>query len=83
VGFSGRLITPERLAGEITARPPVLLIHGDRDEVVPPRSMPEAAAALTRAGVEVHTHVSPGTAHGIAPDGLGAALGFLADRLPR
>ncbi|MBI1217851.1 MAG: prolyl oligopeptidase family serine peptidase [Rhodobacteraceae bacterium] len=83
VGFSGRLIAPERLAGEITARPPVLLIHGDRDEMVPPQSMPEAAAALTRAGIETYTQVSPGTAHGIAPDGLGAALGFLSDRLPQ
>ena len=83
VGFSGRLIAPERLAGEITAKPPILLIHGDRDEMVPPSSMPEAAAVLTRVGIETYTHVSPGTAHGIAPDGLGAALGFLQDRLPR
>lgn len=83
VGFSGRLIAPERLAGEITAKPPVLLVHGDRDEVVAPSSMPEAAAVLTRVGIETWTHISPGTAHGIAPDGLGAALGFLRDRLPR
>lgn len=83
VGFSGRLIAPERLAGELAVRPPVLLVHGDADEVVPPAALPEAADALSRAGIDTWTHVSRGVGHGIAPDGLSAALGFLVDRLPR
>lgn len=82
VGFSGRLIAPERLAGDLKVRPPILLVHGDRDDVVPPASMPEAEKALSAAGIPVQTFVSPGTAHGIAPDGLGAALGFLKTHLP-
>lgn len=82
VGFSGRLLAPERL-GEITVKPPVQLIHGDQDEMVPPSSMPEAASALTRAGVEVATHVSPGTGHGIAPDGLQVAFDALMRWLPQ
>jgi predicted esterase len=45
VGFSGRLLAPEVLAEEVVVRPPVLLIHGDQDEVVPPQSLPEAAEA--------------------------------------
>ena len=81
VGFSGRLLAPERLAAEALSKPPVLLVHGDRDEVVHPSSMPEAAQALRAAGFEVATHVSKGTAHGIAPDGLGLALGFIRDVL--
>ena len=80
VGFSGRLLEPQRLAGEITARPPVLLIHGDADPMVPFASLKEAADALTAAGVEVLTHVSQGTGHGIAPDGLSLALGFILQR---
>jgi len=82
VGFSGKLMAPERLAAEITARPPVLLVHGDADDVVPPAEMPAAAAALRAAGVTVETHVSAGTGHGIAPDGLSLALAFLRARLP-
>lgn len=82
VGFSGRLVAPERLAAELTARPPVLLVHGDADEVVPPAALPEAARALSGAGIDTWTHVSRGVGHGIAPDGLSAALGFLIDRLP-
>jgi phospholipase/carboxylesterase len=81
VGFSGRLLEPERLAEEVTSRPPVLLVHGDEDPVVPFASLQAAAEALTAAGVETYAHVSRGTAHGIAPDGLGLALGFIRERL--
>ena len=69
-------MAPEKLS-EVVAKPPVLLVHGDMDDVVPPASMPEAADALTGAGFEVFTHVSQGTGHGIAPDGLGLALSFI------
>lgn len=81
VGFSGRLVRAEALADEIRTRPPVLLIHGDIDDMVPPSSMPEAADILTKNGVQTYTHVSQGTGHGIAPDGLGLALSFLRDVL--
>ena len=81
VGFSGRLLHPERLGAEIVSRPPVLLVHGDADPMVPVASLSEAAAALTAAGVETRTHVSKGVGHGIAPDGLGLALDFIRGRL--
>lgn len=81
VGFSGRLVGPERLAAEALSRPPVLLVHGDADEVVPFASLSEAARALDAAGFEVYAHVMRGTGHGIAPDGLSVALAFLRDRL--
>ena len=81
VGFSGRLEDPETLEEEVRVRPPVLLIHGDQDEVVPPQSLPDAANALTGAGFEVYAHVMEGTGHGIAPDGLQVALAFIRDKL--
>ena len=82
VAFSGRLLSPETLADEVRVRPPVLLIHGDADEVVPPQSLPAAAEALQEAGwTELFAHVMKGTGHGIAPDGLSVALAFLRDRL--
>ncbi|MDG3040124.1 alpha/beta hydrolase [Roseicyclus marinus] len=81
VGFSGRLMLPDALADEVVVRPPVLLIHGDQDDVVPISSLPEAAEALQAAGwTEVYAHVMKGTAHGIAPDGLSVALAFLRER---
>ena len=81
VGFSGRLLAPELLQGELRSRPPVLLLHGDQDDVVPPQSLPEAAQALDEAGwSEVYAHIMKGTGHGIAPDGLSVALAFLRDK---
>jgi phospholipase/carboxylesterase len=78
VGFSGRLVNPEALVDDVVVRPPILLVHGDQDDVVPPQSLPETAEALERAGfTEVYAHIMQGTAHGIAPDGLSVALAFL------
>lgn len=82
VAFSGRLLAPDLLQDETRSRPPVLLIHGDVDDVVPPQSLPQAAQALQDAGFEdVFAHVMKGTAHGIAPDGLQVALAFMRDKL--
>ena len=82
VAISGRLMVPERLETELLVRPPVLLIHGDQDPVVPFDDMAKAGNALVAAGFETYGHVMQGTGHGIAPDGLGAALSFLKERLP-
>jgi phospholipase/carboxylesterase len=76
VGISGMLVAPERLQAEITSRPPVLLIHGTEDDVVPFRSMELASTALTASGVTVETHVSPGVGHSVGEDGLAAATAF-------
>ncbi|MDZ7709241.1 MAG: alpha/beta fold hydrolase [Roseovarius sp.] len=82
VAFSGRLLRPESLADETLSRPPVLLVHGDADDVVPVQSMPQAAEALQQAGwKDVYAHVMEGTGHGIAPDGLSVALAFMRDKL--
>ena len=81
VAFSGRLLRPELLADEAKSKPPVVLIHGDQDDVVPPISMPEAGDALQEAGFPVFGHVMKGTGHGIAPDGLGVALSFIGQQL--
>lgn len=83
VAFSGRLLKPELLADEARVKPPVLLIHGDADEVVPFADMGQAGNALAGAGFEVYGHVMKGTGHGIAPDGLQVALSFLHDKLPK
>ena len=61
VGISGRLLEPDRLEKEAVSRPPILLLHGDKDEMVPPSSLPEAAEALSKAGFEVYAHVMKGT----------------------
>ncbi|MEM7189688.1 MAG: dienelactone hydrolase family protein [Pseudomonadota bacterium] len=76
VGFSGRLLPDEDLSGA-NVKPPVLLIHGDMDEMINVSEMSVAETALREAGFEVSSHISRGTGHGIAPDGLSLALRFL------
>jgi phospholipase/carboxylesterase len=70
LGYSGRLIGPELLAGELRSRPPVLLVHGTEDPLVPFESMAAAETALNAAGVPVETLACPGIEHSIDPEGL-------------
>lgn len=81
VGISGRLVAPELLAAEARVKPPVMLMHGDMDDVVPFPSLNEAADALVAAGFETYGYVMKGMGHGIAPEGLGQALGFMRLKL--
>ena len=80
VGFSGRLVD-ENLATEAKVKPPVLLVHGDMDEMINVSEMSVAETALRAAGFDVKSHVSRGIGHGIAPDGLTLALQFLMEHL--
>lgn len=86
VGFSGFLAG----AGTVPAgvpRPPVLLVHGDEDQVVPPQALFMAANGLAALGVPVQWHMSKGLAHGIDAFGLALAGRFLSEafsgRVPR
>jgi phospholipase/carboxylesterase len=83
VAISGRLLRPEALAAEAVVKPPVLLVHGDQDPVVPFSEMGRSGDALVAAGFPTYGHVMQGTGHGIAPDGLGVALQFIKERLGR
>lgn len=83
IAISGQLLQPERLEAETTARPPVLVMHGDADQVVDFSEMSAACNALVAAGFETYGHVMEGSGHGIAQDGLATALAFLKKTLPR
>ena len=75
LGYSGLLIGPERLS-EATARdargapPPVLLVHGEQDPLIPFDAMFMAAEALAGASIPTQWHLSLGIAHGIDAEGL-------------
>jgi phospholipase/carboxylesterase len=78
VGISGRLLMPESLEeNKKEGYPPVILIHGDADDVVPISLMHDAEKALNKLNVNYSTHVSKNIGHGIAPDGLSKALEFM------
>ncbi|HEY0269783.1 MAG TPA: dienelactone hydrolase family protein [Sphingomonas sp.] len=82
IGFSGMLVAPDLLESEAESRPPILLIHGDADPVVPFRSLAEAKRTLEAAGFSVAQHVSPGLGHNVDPAGIAAAADFARKVLP-
>jgi phospholipase/carboxylesterase len=76
VGYSGVLVAPQKLADEIVSRPPVLLVHGEADPVVPFQMLAAAQGGLEAVDVEVQAVGRPGLGHGIDEEGIrhGAAL---------
>ncbi len=64
-------------------KPPVLLIHGDRDPMIPVAALFDSAEGLAAAGHGAQWHVSFGVPHSIGPDGLELGEAFLATYLKR
>ena len=88
VGYSGMLVVPEDIdpdtfAGEIRSRPPVLLVHGDQDQLIPVQALMHAAQGLAALEIPVEWHISPGVGHGIDPEGLRQGGEFLVRRFAR
>jgi phospholipase/carboxylesterase len=86
VGYSGLLALPEdvdpaRFAAEIKSRPPVLLVHGDQDPLIPVQALFHAAQSLAALEVPSEWHISVGIGHGIDQEGLRQGGEFLARRL--
>jgi phospholipase/carboxylesterase len=75
LAYAGALLAPHSLAAELRARPPVLLVHGEADEVVPVEASRQAESALRAAGIEVEAAYRPGLGHGL--DEAGISLGAL------
>ena len=83
VGYSGMLVLKgdsdvEGYTPQIRARPPVLLVHGDSDELIPVQALFHATQALAALEVPVEWHISAGIGHGIDDEGLRQGGEFLA-----
>jgi phospholipase/carboxylesterase len=82
VGYSGMLADPAALAAEVRTKPPVLLVHGADDAVLPVAALQDAALNLGSLGFRVSTHVSAHLGHSIDDIGLSLGEQFLVDVLP-
>jgi phospholipase/carboxylesterase len=80
VGYSGRLADPDDCSRHIVSRPPVLLVHGDADPVIPLEDMKEAAHVLSAAGVPVETEVRSNLGHMLDTVSVACGLAFLKRR---
>ena len=77
VGFSGMLAAPGKLKDEARGKPPVLLVHGDQDDMIPVTALFDAANGFAAAGLGAQWHISYGVPHSIGPDGLALGGDFL------
>jgi phospholipase/carboxylesterase len=83
VGFSGMLVVEEGAGVEslrpaIRAKPPILLVHGDQDDLIPIEALFFSGEALAAAELPVEWHLSAGIGHGIDAGGLRHGGLFLA-----
>ncbi len=81
VGFSGLIAGPEHLSADLKARPPVQLIHGEQDDLIPIDALHMTREALAQAQVPVEWHIRPDLGHGIDPIGMTLAGHFLVHAL--
>lgn len=81
VAFSGRMLEPDDFAENVVSKLPILLVHGDQDDMVPPGHFSESGEVLQAAGFETYGFIMKGTGHGIGMDGLSVALSFMRDKL--
>jgi phospholipase/carboxylesterase len=77
VGYSGMLANAAGLDEGALRKPPVLLIHGDVDPMIPLGAFHRTRDALAGRGFVVETHVSAGLGHSIDAAGLSLGERFL------
>jgi len=81
VGYSGMLTGATGLSQEVQSRPPILLVHGSADPIVPVAALHAAEGELKKLGVRVTTHVSRGLGHSVDPVGLELGGKFIVSAL--
>ena len=79
IGYSGRAVDTEATANEVKSRPPVLLIHGDSDDLIPPDAMLETTQNLALSAISAQWHICSNLGHGIDQAGLEIGGRFLRD----
>jgi phospholipase/carboxylesterase len=76
-------VDPDAFAAEVVSRPPVLLIHGEQDPLIPVQAVFHAAQSLAALDVPTEWHISPGIGHSIDQEGLRQGGEFLARQFAR
>jgi phospholipase/carboxylesterase len=77
LSYSGLLALAPGSLARLRPRPPILLVHGEEDQVIPVAALDAARATLQAAGFPVAAHRRAGLPHGIDPHGVELGAAFL------
>ena len=77
VGFSGKIIDKDNLVKRISSTTKMLLLHGDKDAVVPSSNLLDAKDFLLRNKIEVETNMISDCDHHIPIKASSIALSYL------
>ncbi|MBX3508965.1 MAG: phospholipase [Parvibaculum sp.] len=77
LGYSGGLVGADRLATEMTSKPPVMLVHGEQDELAPLYGMMTSVKAMSEAGIVCQGVPLPNLGHAVNADALIYGARFL------
>lgn len=83
IGWSGMLIDAEGLKAPGIVKMPILAIHGDRDDVVPPSNLAKIDEGFMAAGFDVETMMRPGLTHNIDPMSIARSFEFTRECLEK
>ena len=77
VGFSGKVINQQDLMKRKTSSTKMLLLHGDKDEVVSPTFLLEAKDFLIRNNIQIETKIVKNCNHHIPVEASSVALNYI------
>ena len=81
IGYSGKIISTDHLSKNINSRPEVILMHGDKDEVVPIESFLEAKEFFSENNYSIEAKIFKNCEHRIPQEGSSLGLEFIKKNL--
>ena len=81
VSYSGMLAGAEHIKEQAKVAPPLMMFHGDQDDIIPIEALPFSIAALEGAGQTVLPHVMKGIGHGIDAESINLGGEFIKGTL--
>ena len=81
IGYSGKIIDTKHIENNIKSKPDIILMHGDKDEVVPVSFLLEAKELFNRIDYKIQTKIFKNCEHRIPQEGSSLGLEFIKKKL--
>ena len=81
IGYSGKIIDIKHIENNIKSKPDIVLMHGDKDEVVPISFLLESIELFNRINYKIHTKIFKNCEHRIPQEGSSLGLEFIKKKI--